>query len=91
MVSVSPGQTGAVAYVTRQLHTEKSFRNLIKLNRNQIIFTILRLIWNETQVRLVSNHSTLILQMGIGAKIPDGLFELFYISTLHSTGLPPHV
>ena len=30
-----------------KLHTEKSFRNLIKLNRNQIVFTIFRLIWNS--------------------------------------------
>ena len=36
------------------LHTEKSFRNLIKWNRNQIVFNIFRLIWNQTDsVRLV--------------------------------------
>ena len=29
------------------LHTEKSFPNLIKSNRNQIVFTIFRLIWNR--------------------------------------------
>ena len=28
-------------------HTEKSFRNPIKSNRNQIIFTIFRLVWNN--------------------------------------------
>ena len=28
-------------------HAEKSFRNLIKPNRNQIVFTIFRLIWNS--------------------------------------------
>ena len=38
-------------------HTEKSFRNLIKSNRNQIVLTIFRLIWNETDVLLVSNQS----------------------------------
>ena len=27
--------------------TEKYFRNLIKSNRNQIVFTIFRLIWNS--------------------------------------------
>ena len=30
----------------KTLHTEKYFRNLIKSNRNQIGFTIFRLIWN---------------------------------------------
>ena len=39
-------------------YTEKSFRNLIKFNRNQIVFTIFRLIWNQTDtVRLVPNQS----------------------------------
>ena len=36
------------------LHTEKSFRNLIKSNRNKIVYTIFRLIWNQTDtVRLL--------------------------------------
>ena len=35
------------------LHTQKSFRNLIKSNRNQIVFTIFRLIWIQTDVRLL--------------------------------------
>ena len=35
-----------------QLCTEKSFRNVIKSNRNQIVFIIFRLIWNQTDVRL---------------------------------------
>ena len=39
------------------IHTEKYFRNLIKSTRNQIVFTILRLIWNQTDVRLVLNQS----------------------------------
>ena len=34
-------------------HTEKSFRNLMKSNRNQMVFTILRLIWYQTDVRLI--------------------------------------
>ena len=34
-------------------HTEKSFRYPIKSNRNQIVFTTFRLIWNQTDVRLV--------------------------------------
>ena len=34
-------------------HKEKSFRNLVKSNRNQIVFTIFRLIWNQTDVRLL--------------------------------------
>ena len=40
-----------------KLHTEKSFRNLIKSYRNQIVFTMHRLIWNKTDVRLAPNHS----------------------------------
>ena len=32
-------------------NTEKSFRNLIKSDRNQIVFTIFRMIWNQTAVR----------------------------------------
>ena len=38
-------------------HTEKSIRNLIKSNRNHIAFIIFRLIWNQTEFRLVTNHS----------------------------------
>ena len=39
------------------LHTEFFFQNLIKLTRNQIIFTIFRLIWIQTDVRLDPNQS----------------------------------
>ena len=39
------------------IHTEKYFRNRIKSSRNQIVFTIFQLIWNQTEVRLVRNHS----------------------------------
>ena len=39
------------------MHTEKSFWNFIKSNQNQIIFTIFRLIWIQTDVRLVPNQS----------------------------------
>ena len=39
------------------LHAEKSFRNLIKSNRNQFVFTIFRLICNQTDVRLIPNQS----------------------------------
>ena len=38
-------------------HTEKYFRNLIKSIRNQIVFTIFRLIWHQTDVCLVPNQS----------------------------------
>ena len=38
-------------------HTEKSFRNIIKSTRNQIVFTIFRLIWIQTDVRLDPNQS----------------------------------
>ena len=40
-----------------QVHTEKSFRNLVESTRNQIVFTISRLIWNQTDVRLIQNQS----------------------------------
>ena len=39
------------------VHTEKSFRNRIKSNRNHIVFSIFRLIWNQMDVRLVRNQS----------------------------------
>ena len=38
-------------------HTEKSFRNLLKSNRNQTVVTVFRLIWIQTDVRLVPNQS----------------------------------
>ena len=38
-------------------YTEKSFRNLIKSNRNQIVFIIFRLIWKQKEI---SNGSQLI-------------------------------
>ena len=38
------------------LHTEKSFRNLINSNRNQIVFTIFRLIWNQKDVHLITKQ-----------------------------------
>ena len=39
------------------LHAEKSSQNLIKSNWNQIVFTIYRLIWKQTDVRSVQNQS----------------------------------
>ena len=36
------------------LQTEKYFQNLNKTNQNQIVFTIFKLIWNQTDVRLGS-------------------------------------
>ena len=38
-------------------HTDKIFRNLIKSNRNQIVFTIFRLIWNQMDIRFILNQS----------------------------------
>ena len=38
-------------------HTDKSFRIFLKSNRKQIVFTIFRLIWNQTDVRSVPNQS----------------------------------
>ena len=43
--------------IYKPAHTEKFFRNLIKSTWNQIIFTIFRLIWIETEVRLDPNQS----------------------------------
>ena len=43
--------------VTQDVPTEKSFQNLIKSTRNQIVFTIHRLIWNQTDVSLAPNQS----------------------------------
>ena len=42
---------------TEKEHAEKTFRNLIKSHRNQIVFTIFQLIWNQTDVRLDPNQS----------------------------------
>ena len=39
------------------VHTEKPFRNLIESNRNKIVFTIFRLISNQTDIRLVPHQS----------------------------------
>ena len=43
--------------LTLRLHTEKSFRNLIKSNRNQIVFTMHRLILTQKGIRLDPNQS----------------------------------
>ena len=37
------------------MHTEKYFRNLIKSTRNQIVFTIFRFIWIQTNVHFIPN------------------------------------
>jgi len=37
--------------------TEKSFWNLIKSNRKQIVFTLFRSLWNQTNVHLVPNQA----------------------------------
>ena len=39
------------------MHAGESFPNLVKSNRNRIVFTIFRLIWNQTDVRLFPNQS----------------------------------
>ena len=43
--------------LSERLHTEKSFRFLIKSTRNQILFTIFLLIRNQMYVRLDPNQS----------------------------------
>ena len=40
-----------------KLHAEKCFLNLVKSNRNQMVFTILRLILNQTDFRFVPSQS----------------------------------
>ena len=40
------------SFMSSDAYTEKSFRNLVKSTRNQILFTIFRLIWNKTGVHL---------------------------------------
>ena len=49
---IQRGSTSAI----RRIHAETFFRNFIKSNRIQIVFTIFRLIWNQTDVRLVPNQ-----------------------------------
>ena len=44
-------------FLCTAIRWEKSYRNLIKLNQNQIVFTTFRLIWNQMDVRLVPNQS----------------------------------
>ena len=46
-----------VASTLHNNHTEKSFPSLIESNRNQIVFTNFRLIWNQTDAHLVLNQS----------------------------------
>ena len=41
----------------KQEHTEKYFRNLIESTQNQIVVTIFRLIWIQTDVHLDPNQS----------------------------------
>ena len=40
-----------------RIHIEKTFRNVVISDRNQIVFTIFRLIWNQKDVRLDPNQS----------------------------------
>ena len=40
-----------------EVYTDNFFRNLMKSNRNHIVFTIFRLIWNQTDACLVLNQS----------------------------------
>ena len=53
------GRSMKVIFSTKNhwLLTEKSFRNNIIPNWNQIVFTIFQLIWKQTDVRLVPNQS----------------------------------
>ena len=52
-----------IMFWRKKLHANNSFpmsytqRNLIKSTRNHIVFTIFRLIWNQTDARLILNQS----------------------------------
>ena len=59
------------------VHTDKYFRNLIKSNWYQIVFTIFLLIWIQTDVCLVPNPS----ENG-EYNLISGLFGLIYIFQL---------
>ena len=39
---------------SKESHTEKSFRNIFKSTRNQIVF--IRLIWNQTNIHWLQNN-----------------------------------
>ena len=39
------------------MHKEKYFRNVVKSTRNQIVFTIFRLTWIQTDIHLDPSHS----------------------------------
>ena len=45
------------SYTSGWMQTEKSFRNFIKSTRNQILFIMHWLIWNQMDVLLVLSHS----------------------------------
>ena len=47
----------SVRIMQGEMHTEKYFRNTIKSIRNQIVFTILRLIGNQTEFQFLLNLS----------------------------------
>ena len=49
----------ATNYANRcgDVHTAKPFRSLVKSSRNQILFTIFRLVLNETDICLVPDQS----------------------------------
>ena len=59
-VSPSPESTSDDKHCNSRpnyIRTGNFFPNLVKSNRNQIVFTTFRLIWNQTDVRLVPNQS----------------------------------
>ena len=41
----------------KKLHSDKSTSDSCQINRNQIVFTIFWLIWNQTDVPMVPNQS----------------------------------
>ena len=56
-VEISTRLVGVEIPVWSRLHAEKNFLNIVESSQNQIVLTIFRLIWHQTDVRLVPNQS----------------------------------
>ena len=81
----------AVVYFSSQafiLYTQRIFfRYLFKSIRNKIVFTIFRLIWSQTDVRLVPNqsvHGTFCVAGGRSAGVCNGLLRMLRVATLRA-------
>ena len=65
-------------FIIGSAHTEKSFRNLIKSNWNQIVFTIFWFIWHQIDIRLAQNQS---------GNDEYNLISVCFSKTIHYTGI----